>query len=139
MTDSRSLGNRKFLNRLPKRFYRPDWDKDAERLDLPDNVKLYIRSYKLNEYIVRFHNLDLEDSKTIPIYDVNTKICSLLNDLSLRDDIKVVSIKELSLFTHKNKDEIKKNPLDPLQPDWKNANDGILLVILKGFNCLFRP
>jgi len=103
---------------------RPDWDKDAERLDLPNNVKLYIRSYKLNEYVVRFHNLDLEKSKTVPLYDLKTKVCSLLNDLSLREDIKVVSVTELSLFTHKNKDQIKKNQHDPLQPDWKNVNDG---------------
>ena len=94
-------------------------------LDLESNIKLYIRSYKKNEFIIRFHNLDEVNPKTVKIYDFDSKLFSLLNEFSGREDLKLHSVTELSLFTHKSKDQIKKNSFDPHQPDWKNSNDGM--------------
>jgi len=113
-----------FANINKDTFQNPSSAPNTKFLDLESNIKLYIRSYKKNEFIIRFHNLDEANPKTVKIYDFDSKLFSLLNEFSGREDLKLHSVTELSLFTHKSKDQIKKNSFDPHQPDWKNSNDG---------------
>lgn len=105
-------------------FYTSNNEKFAEtsniaqnQLVLPNLVKLYVRSYKMNEYIVRLHNLDEVHSKDVEIYDSGTKSCTLLNDFAGINGLKVKSVTELSWMTTKKKSELSKNVLDPKMPD----------------------
>jgi len=86
-------------------------------LDLPDNVKLWVRSYNVNEYVVRLHNLDDNTAKMVDIWDRSNQACTLLNKLSGRTDLKATKITELALFTHKDQSQIHKNKMD------KNAKE----------------
>jgi hypothetical protein len=81
-------------------------------LDLPNNVKIYIRTYVYNEYIVRFHNSDDVEKRVLTLYDLKTKSCTLLNNFANVDTLKVDSITELSLLTTKDKEDVHPNPLD---------------------------
>jgi hypothetical protein len=86
---------------------------EQNSLNLPDGVKFFTRSYNYNEYVVRFNNLDELHSKRVDIYDLSTKACKLFNGLTGRTDLKIQSVTELSIFTHKNRSEVHKNRVDP--------------------------
>ena len=98
-------------------------------LDLPENIKLYIRSYTISEYIARFHNLNEDTPRRLDIYDFETKLCALFNDFVGKNDIKVKLMTEMSLFTTKEQSEVKKNELDP-KAKTATRNDGKITLFL---------
>jgi len=102
-----------FANTLVDQFVASKKSDKEVTLDLQDNVKLYVRSYNFNEYVVKLHNLDENKAKNVDIHDASTKACTILNALTGRDDLKLESITELSLFTHKPRSDVHKNKLDP--------------------------
>ena len=88
-------------------------DVQAEGVFETNYLKIYVRSYFPNEYIVRVHNLNDEDSIGFEIYDRDTMECLLLKRLINSDTIKLDTIAELSLTTTKQKSDLGANKLDP--------------------------
>lgn len=90
---------------------------------LPDLVKIYIRSYKAGEYIIRLHNLDEVKTKVVKLYDSVDHMSQLLSQFAGIEGIKVSSVTELSWTTTRLKSELKINSLDPNATQPK-SNDG---------------
>ena len=100
---------------------------------LPDLVKVYIRSYIPNEYIVMFHNLNEDIEKFVQVFDASNRISTLFNSFADKKNIKVSLVTELSWTTTKLKRDIKTNILD-------YSNLGVLHEDGDGFSVIsLRP
>ena len=77
--------------------------------NLPESVKMAIRSYNEDEYIVRFHNLD--DSKNTSFYLVDSKNNNFILTQFLQQSITIISknISELSLSTNQLRSQVLEN------------------------------
>ena len=73
-------------------------------------MKISIRSYKKDEYIIRFHNLDDNDTKAFFFKDPKENINFILNKF-INSNMSIItnSIKELGLSTNQFKSDILKN------------------------------
>lgn len=103
-----------------------DNDKGASQ---PDNVKISVRSYRSNEYIVRVHNLREDLSAELELFDPVTKSCSILNSIVGQDVVKINSVHELSWTTTKSKSDIKPNRLDRKRVPLPDVDQSDLSVI----------
>jgi len=98
-------------------------DQNENIINLPNLVKVTVRSYNLNEYIVRLHNMDEStETKTINVYSSATKECTLLNSIAGKSGIKIASIEELSWVTTKPKSQVAKNEFDTHQTEAKHQD-----------------
>ena len=79
---------------------------------LAKNVKITFRSYKLNEFVVRLHNLDEEKTTQVTLYDLRSRYSTFLSNLAQKN-VKIAEIQELSLLTTRLRSEVPKNDLDP--------------------------
>lgn len=118
--------------------------KGVDNTVLPELVKLYVRSYNVDEYVVRLHNLDEENAKIVTLFDQATQVSALLSGFAGKEGIKVESVTELSWTTTRLKSELNLNEMDPNLVEVK-ANDtegyssvSLLPMEIRTFNIVIK-
>lgn len=75
-------------------------------------VKLYVRSYKPDEYIVRLQNTSEDKARVVDLFNSSSKELTVLKKLSGSTKLVMQKIEELSWTTVHLKSEVKRCKLD---------------------------
>jgi hypothetical protein len=80
------------------------------RDNLPPNVKLSIRSYDYNEYVIRFHNMDDIENRTFEFYKEENNVNYVLSQyVQPHQSVIVTKIEELGLSQNQLRSDVLKN------------------------------
>jgi len=111
--------------------------KSALPSNLPEGIKVHIRSYDKGEYMIRFHNMDERNTAQFDFFDANNKTNYILTQFLDLNSSLSADVEELGLSTNQPKSEVLKHKFILREADDVNIN--VLLNDTDYSKLKFRP
>jgi len=105
--------------------------------NLPDGIKVHIRSYDKGEYMIRFHNMDERNTAQFDFFDATNKTNYILTQFLDLNKSLSADVEELGLSTNQPKSEVLKHKFILREADDVNIN--VLLNDTDYSKLKFRP